>query len=121
MRKRIDIKLKNKIIKLKRRGLHISDISKELGISDRTVNKYSKNVPHPYRKSLIKLSKFAKKFSLEKAEILGYLCSEGNDNAYFDRGIWFDKRRGKYYRRNDYKESIDFSNMNNVIQNRFIY
>ena len=53
---KITNEIKKEIIKLKRQGLHINEISKSLCISDRSVNKYSKGFPHPSRKSLIELS-----------------------------------------------------------------
>jgi len=118
---RITEEIMKKIIDLKKHGLHINEISKKLGISDRSVNKYSKHFPHPNRKSLIKLSKFSKKFSLEKAEILGYLCSEGNDNDFDKRYFIFDNRRGKSYYMRSKKNWINFSNTDKTLQGRFIY
>jgi transcriptional regulator with XRE-family HTH domain len=118
---KITEEIKKQIINLKKQGLHINEISERLGISDRSVNKYSKDFPHPNRKSLIGLSDFAKKFSLEKAEILGYLCSEGNDNDFDKRYFIFDNRRDKSYYMRSKKEWINFSNTDKTLQNRFIY
>ena len=70
------------MIKLKKQGLKIAEISDKLNLSDRTINKYTKHIIHPNRTVIIPLSKQAKKFSKYKAEIIGYLCAEGNDNDY---------------------------------------
>lgn len=109
------------IIKLKKQGLHINEISKILCISDRSVNKYSKNFPHPNRISVIQLPNSSKKFSVEKAEILGYLCSEGNDNDFDKKYFIFDNRRNKSYYSRSNKCWINFSNTDKTLQNRFIY
>ena len=110
----------NEIIKLKKMGISIANIASKLDISDRTVLKYSKTFPHPNRKSLILNPKSATGLSIEKAEILGLLCAEGNNDDFIDNYIEYDKRRGKSYMRNNKREWIDFSNMNRTLQEHFI-
>ena len=121
MDKKFGPQIIEQIIELKKRGLHISEISSRFNISDSTVLKYSQHIPHPNRKSLIPLPNSAKELSVKKAEILGFLCSEGNDNNYLDNYIEYDKRRKKSYVRNMKKEWINFSNLDEDIQNRFLY
>ena len=119
--KKINKKTVRKIIRLKRKGLHIHEISSKLGISDRMVNKYSKNFPHPKRKIIKEIPAKAKKLSKEKSEILGYLCSEGcqHNNPYINNS--YDQRRGKTYILIRRTSRILFSNTDKIIQDRFIY
>lgn len=121
MKRKVTNEVQKQIIKLKKKGLPITQISKLFNISDRTVLKYSKGIRHPNRKDLIRLSKQSKKFTPEKAEIIGFLCAEGNDNIYNDNSYSFDKRRGKSYLRMDKREWINFSNSDNDIQTRFLF
>jgi len=105
--------------KLKKKGLKIEKISKLLGISARSIQRYTVDFPHPKRKILIPLPESAIGLTKEKAEIIGLLCAEGcdfdRDQLYYE----YDYRRNNTYRR-IYKESrIEFSNLNKTLQNHF--
>lgn len=119
--KRISEKIKSELVALKKKGIPIVDICKKLGISDSSVTKHSKGIQHPNKKILMPLPKSAKHFSVEKAEILGYLCSEGNDNDQNKIYPIFDKKRGKAYNCHVKKNWINFSNMDKTLQERFVY
>ena len=121
MSKEVGPQIIEQIIELKKRGLHISEIASRFNISDSTVLKYSQHIPHPNKKSLIPLPDSAKGLSIKKAEILGFLCSEGNDNNFIDNHIEYDKRRKKLYVRNMNKQWINFSNTDLAILKRFLY
>lgn len=121
MGKKIDSDILSKIISLKKKGFRIADISSEFNLSDNTILKYTKHIPHPNRKFFSTLPEGALGLSNEKAEILGYLCSEGSDNNFLDRYNGYDKRRNRYYLRNSLREWINFTNMDKTLQSRFIY
>ena len=63
----------------------------------------------------------AKKLTKHKSELLGFLCSEGNDNDYTDNYMSYDPRRNKSYLRKTKREWINFSNTDLSLQNRFIF
>lgn len=118
---KITPKIIEDILFLKKQGEHISEISLKYGISDSTVNKYSRSFIHPNRTIKILNPITADGLSCEKAEILGYLCSEGNDSNFISHFLEYDPRRKKSYLREVYREDINFSNMNKHIQDRFIF
>jgi hypothetical protein len=114
--------LVNEAKKLKRKGQKIEEIAKKLGVSDRTVLKYTVGIPHPNNIHALKpIPKNAKFLTNEKVEILGYLAAEGSDYDRIDNHLGFDKRRGKSYKRNIKRSRIEFSNLNKTIQKRFQY
>lgn len=120
MRKRITLKIIRELVRLKKKGLHIREISSRIGVSDRTVNKYTINFPHPNRTILIPLPQNSDRLSLEKSEILGYLCSEGNNYDKVHLTHEYDPRRNKTYLRKVRTLRIIFSNKEPQIQKRFI-
>ncbi len=112
--------IKSRAINLKRLGWKIEDISNELGISSKTVWMYTRNIPHPNNIHAKKpLQKSAQTLSIELAEILGYLSSEGCDYDNIDNHLGFDKRRGKYYRRNIKRSTIEFTNTDEGLKTHF--
>jgi hypothetical protein len=111
----------NKIISLKSKGLKIERIAQCLGISARSVQKHSINFPHPNRRSQKTIPKSADSFSCEKAEILGYLASEGCEYRTVSSYKEFDYRRNKTYRRTKKSAIIEFSNEDVILQKRFIF
>jgi hypothetical protein len=113
--------MKEKAISMKKNGKRIQDIAKKLGISDRTINKHSSHFPHPKKKTQIPLPKSAIELTKEKAEIIGYICAEGNDNDNTGKYKEYDLRRRKFYNRDYIKKEINFSNMDKTIQERFIH
>lgn len=117
--KNINQSVINKIIALKSKGIKIEDIAKNLGISARSVQKYSVNFPHPNRRSQKPISRFAKLLSYEKVEILGYLASEGCEYETRTTYIEFDPRRNNTYKRKKIATIIEFSNKNLTIQKHF--
>jgi len=108
-----------KAIYLKSKKMKIEEIAKTLGVSARTVQKYTVNFPHPNRKILIPLPESARSLSKEKAEIIGYLCAEGCDFDTFPLYYEFDYRRNKTYKRLYKKSRVEFSNLNPTLQKRF--
>lgn len=114
------MELKNEAIKLKKFGLKIEEISEKLGISSKTVWRYTRGVPHPKNIHVRKpLPDFAKILSVELSQILGYLAAEGCDYDRIDNHIGFDKRRNKAYKRHIKRTIIEFSNTNQIIQDNF--
>jgi len=121
MRKRISKNKINRLRTLKKKGFHIYQISAKLNISDRTVNKYTIDISHKDRRIPKEIPNKSKKFSKEKSEILGYLCSEGCE---YNRILFYssyDNRRNKKYPRKEKVSKVLFSNTNEVIQQRFIF
>mgnify|MGYP001566602081 FL=1 len=120
--RKVNEKMVSKMIVLKKKGLHIYEISKRFNINDRTVNKYTKNFPHPNQIAVIKeIPDEAKKFSKEKSEILGYLCSEGCENIRTYTCNAYDNRRGKSYLVKKNAPKILFSNTEKILQKRFTF
>jgi hypothetical protein len=119
--KEITEEIINKIITLKSDGMKIEKIAKELGISARSVQKYSINFPHPNRRSQKTIPELAESFSREKAEILGYLASEGCEYQTTSSYKEFDYRRNNTYQRTKKSTIIEFSNEDVILQKRFIF
>jgi len=111
--------LKYKAIILKKRGIKISSIAKTIRKSERTVNKYTKGIPHPNNIGLKPLPKSANGLSIKKAEILGYLSSEGTDYKTVEKRWEFHKNRNKFYWRSRKRSVIEFSNTNNILLKHF--
>jgi intein/homing endonuclease len=109
----------NKIISLKSKGLKIERIAQDLGISARSVQKHSINFPHPNRRSQKTIPESANRLSYEKAEILGYLASEGCEYETECKYVEFDPRRNNTYKRMKKSVIIEFSNKDTTIQKHF--
>ena len=112
--------LKHRAIILKKNGLKISSIAESIGKSERTVNRYTQDIPHP-NLGLKNLPKTAILLSKEKAELLGFLAAEGTDYVSTDNHWEFHKNRGKFYKRERKRSFIEFSNTNDIILERFVY
>ena len=108
-----------KAIQLKKSGLKIALIAKRLGVSERTINRCTKGMPHPNNPKFRNLPKTAGGLNIKKAEILGYLASEGCQYIRVENRWEFHKQRNKRYWRSRKKVIIEFSNTNKLLVKRF--
>jgi len=110
-----------KAIVLKKRGMKMGDIAQDLCKSERTINRYTCGIPHPMKSSYGKLPESSLGLSEEKAEILGFLFSEGTEYEINEKYLEFHKKRNKHYTRNRKRHYIEFSNTDDTLLKRFQY
>jgi len=111
--------VQKRAVLLKLRGLQIDRIAKLIGKSERTVNRYTQDIRHPKNIGANPLPRNATGLSKEKAEIIGFLTSEGTHYKQFEDRLEFHKKRNKHYRRTRSRDVIEFSNEDSVLINRF--
>lgn len=110
----------DEMISLKLKAFPLQLIARKMGISRRTVVRYTKSIKHPNNPKF-NFDFLNSRMSAEKAEILGYLAAEGCKIEYKSNYKKFDKRRKKTYSFNEIKKRIIFTNLDEEVCYRFSY